>query len=118
MQASKLGAGKTNDRGRYRLRFHGKHPRGKIHSPRALSRLDFSVGPSCVTKIRFLSYCKRQNDRFQDYFHRDRQPLRIYESGATFEGSNLFEIYEAGANELCFQMLGLDSRSMRAFHRV
>jgi biopolymer transport protein ExbB/TolQ len=59
-----------------------------------------------VTKIRFLSFCKRQNDRFQNFFHQDRQPLRIYESGIAFEGSNIFEIYEAGANELCFQMLG------------
>ena len=59
-----------------------------------------------VTKIRFLSFCKRQNDRFQDLFHQDRQPLRIFEAGVAFEGSNIFEIYEAGANELCFQMLG------------
>jgi biopolymer transport protein ExbB/TolQ len=59
-----------------------------------------------VTKIRFLSFCKRQNDRFQELFHEDRQPLRIFESRVALHGSNIFEIYEAGADELCFQMLG------------
>lgn len=59
-----------------------------------------------VTKIRFLSFCKRQNARFLHFFHRDREPLRAYASGIAFEGSNLYEIYEAGASELCFQMLG------------
>lgn len=32
-----------------------------------------------VTKFRYLSFCKRQNERFYDIFHEDRQPLRIYE---------------------------------------
>jgi biopolymer transport protein ExbB/TolQ len=59
-----------------------------------------------VTKFRLLTYCKRQNERFQDIFRQDRLPLRIYEANATFEGSNIFEIYDAGATELCFQMLG------------
>ena len=59
-----------------------------------------------VTKIRFLSFCKRQNDRFQELFHEDRQPLRVFESRVALHGSNIFEIYEAGADELCFQMLG------------
>jgi biopolymer transport protein ExbB/TolQ len=59
-----------------------------------------------VTKIRFLSFCKRQNDRFQELFHEDRQPLRIFESRVALHGSNIFEISEAGADELCFQMLG------------
>ena len=59
-----------------------------------------------VTKIRFLSFCKRQNDRFQELFHEDRQPLRVFESRVALHGSNIFEIYEAGADELCFHMLG------------
>ena len=59
-----------------------------------------------VTKFRYLSFCKRQNERFQEIFHQDRQPLRIYEANVNFEGSNIFEIYDAGATELCFQMLG------------
>lgn len=59
-----------------------------------------------VTKIRFLNFAKRQSERFSALFHRDRTPLRIYEQGVRFEGSPLWEIYEAGCSELCFQMLG------------
>jgi biopolymer transport protein ExbB/TolQ len=59
-----------------------------------------------VTKFRYLSFCKRQNERFYDIFHEDRQPLRIYEKNIYFEGSNIYDIYEAGATELSFQMLG------------
>lgn len=59
-----------------------------------------------ITKFRYLKFCQRQNARFLDLFHQDRQPLRIYESGIAFDGSNICEIYEAGTDELCFQMLG------------
>ncbi len=59
-----------------------------------------------VTKIRYLSFCKRQNERFNAIFHQDRLPLRIHEKSIHFDGSNIYEIYEAGANELCFQMMG------------
>ncbi len=59
-----------------------------------------------VTKFRTLRFAGRQSERFSAHFHRDRQPLRIYESGARFDGSPLFHIYEAGCTELCFQMLG------------
>lgn len=59
-----------------------------------------------VTKIRFLNFAKRQSERFSALFHRDRTPLRIYEQGVRFEGSPLWEIYDAGCSELCFQMLG------------
>jgi len=59
-----------------------------------------------VTKIRFLGFCKRQNERFQELFHRDRQPLLLFSSGVRFEGSNMWEIYDAGSKELCIQMLG------------
>lgn len=59
-----------------------------------------------VTKFRMLSFARRQSARFSALFRRDRQPLRIYESGAAFDGSPLFEIYDAGCRELCFQMLG------------
>ena len=59
-----------------------------------------------VTKFRYLSFCKRQNERFYDIFHQDRLPLRIYEKNAHFDGSNIYDIYDAGASELCFQMLG------------
>lgn len=59
-----------------------------------------------VTKLRYLHFAKKQSARFSTLFHRDRAPLRIYEQGVRFDGSPLYAIYEAGAVELCFQMLG------------
>lgn len=59
-----------------------------------------------VTKIRVLNFAKRQSQRFSVLFHRDRAPLRIFEQGVRFDGSPLYEIYEAGCQELCFQLLG------------
>jgi len=59
-----------------------------------------------VSKMRFLSYCKKQSRRFLTIFHRDRAPLRIYESEVDFDGSPFYDIYMAGCRELCFQMLG------------
>ena len=59
-----------------------------------------------ITKFRYLNFCKRQNERFLSVYHQDRQPLRVYEEGVFWDGSNIFEIYEAGASELSFQMLG------------
>jgi len=61
-----------------------------------------------VTKFRMLRFARRQNERFTSVFHRDRDPLRLFETGVRFEGSPLFHIYEAGATELCFQLLGSD----------
>jgi biopolymer transport protein TolQ len=59
-----------------------------------------------VTKIRTMNFARRQTERFSAVFGRDRVPLRIYESGAHFEGSPHYNIYMAGCSELCFQMLG------------
>jgi biopolymer transport protein TolQ len=59
-----------------------------------------------VTKFRTLNFAKRQSARFSALFRRDRAPLRIFEQGVRFDGSPLYEIYEAGCQELCFQMLG------------
>jgi len=59
-----------------------------------------------VTKLLNLRFAGQQNDRFSALFRRDRQPLRVYEGELSFDGSPLFEIYRAGCDELCFQMLG------------
>jgi biopolymer transport protein TolQ len=59
-----------------------------------------------VTKFRLMKFARRQSERFLELFHRDRQPLRIYEKGVSFDGSPMFHIYDAGCTELCFQMLG------------
>lgn len=61
-----------------------------------------------ITKFRYLNFARRQTERFSALFRRDRTPLRIYETGVTFEGSPCYEIYLAGCRELCFQMLGSD----------
>ncbi|MCS7008817.1 MAG: MotA/TolQ/ExbB proton channel family protein [Chthoniobacterales bacterium] len=59
-----------------------------------------------VTKIRNLRFARVQSDRFSVLFRRSRDPIRIFEQGIVFEGSPLYEIYRAGCEELCFQMLG------------
>jgi biopolymer transport protein TolQ len=59
-----------------------------------------------VTKMRMVRFARQQSERFSALFHRDRQPLRLYEQEVHFEGSPLFAIYRAGCDELCFQMLG------------
>ncbi len=59
-----------------------------------------------VTKIRVLQFAKNQSERFMTLFRCDREPLNIFETGLEFEGSPLYEIYEAGCEELCFQVLG------------
>jgi biopolymer transport protein ExbB/TolQ len=59
-----------------------------------------------VTKVRYLNFARRQSGRFSALFHQDRTPLRIFEQGVHFDGSPLYEIYDAGCTELCFQLLG------------
>ena len=34
-----------------------------------------------ITKIRVLSFAKKQSERFMVLFHRDREPLNIFETG-------------------------------------
>ncbi|MCE9542522.1 MAG: MotA/TolQ/ExbB proton channel family protein [Verrucomicrobia bacterium] len=48
-----------------------------------------------ITKIRMLGFAKSQSERFMALFRRDREPL-----------NTLFDIYKAGCEELCFQVLG------------
>ena len=59
-----------------------------------------------ITKIRVLNFAKKQSDSFMELFRRDRLPLQIYEQELKFEGSPLYQIYKAGCDELCFQLLG------------
>ena len=58
------------------------------------------------TKMRQLSFAQKQSERFMEFFRRDRLPLHIFELEANFEGSPLYEIYQAGCREICFQLLG------------
>lgn len=57
-------------------------------------------------KLRQLQIAKRQNAYFFSLFRRERAPLRVYESEIDLSHSPLFEVYEAGCSELCFQLLG------------
>lgn len=59
-----------------------------------------------VTKLRYLRFARIQSERFSALFHRDREPLRLFENGVSYDGAPLYEIYRAGCEELCFQMLG------------
>lgn len=59
-----------------------------------------------VSKLRYTNFAEKQSRHFSALFHRDRQPLRIYEQAIEFEGSPMYEIYEAGCAELCFQLVG------------
>lgn len=59
-----------------------------------------------ITKFRMIRFARKQTERFFSVFRRDRQPLRLYETGITFEGSPAYEVYRAGCAELTLQMLG------------
>ncbi|MBV9657260.1 MAG: MotA/TolQ/ExbB proton channel family protein [Verrucomicrobia bacterium] len=59
-----------------------------------------------VTKLRVLTFARRQTERFLAQFRADRKPLRLYENGARFDGAPIFEIYEAGCLEMTFHLLG------------
>ena len=59
-----------------------------------------------VTKIRLIKYARLQTEAFLDQFRADRVPLRIYESGTTFDGAPVYEIYHAGCQEMLFHLLG------------
>ena len=59
-----------------------------------------------VTKIRLIKFARLQTERFLDQFRIDRVPLRIYESGDTYDGAPVFEIYHAGCQEMLFHLLG------------
>ena len=59
-----------------------------------------------ITKIRVLNFAKKQSEAFMELFRHDRQPLQIFEQELNFEGSPLYQIYKAGCDELCFQLLG------------
>src|SRR5207244_4816248 len=39
-------------------------------------------------------------------FHKDRQPLRLFEKNARFSGAPVFNVYRAGCREMTFHLLG------------
>jgi hypothetical protein len=59
-----------------------------------------------LSKLLTLMVAKKQRELFLDLFRQDRQPLRLYAEGLSFEGAPVFAIYEAGCVELSYQLLG------------
>jgi biopolymer transport protein TolQ len=59
-----------------------------------------------VTKLRIVQFAKKQARSFLEKFRTDRQPLRLYETKARFEGTPIFNVYKAGCRELTFHLLG------------
>lgn len=59
-----------------------------------------------ITKYRVVRHAQRKNAAFLAQFRADRQPLRLFEAGARYEGAPLYNVYRAGCNELAFHLLG------------
>ncbi len=59
-----------------------------------------------ITKLRVIRFARRQNARFLAAFHKDRQPLRLFEKNARFPGAPVFNVYRAGCEEMTFHLLG------------
>jgi biopolymer transport protein TolQ len=59
-----------------------------------------------ITKLRVVQFARKQTARFRGAFRKDRQPLRLFENHANFPGAPLFKVYQAGCEEMTFQLLG------------
>jgi biopolymer transport protein TolQ len=59
-----------------------------------------------ITKLRVVQFARKQTARFLSAFRVDRQPLRLFENHAKFPGAPLFDVYQAGCEEMTFQLLG------------
>ncbi len=59
-----------------------------------------------ITKLRVVRFAQKQRARFRAAFRKDRQPLRLFENRANFAGSPIFNVDQAGCQEMTFQLLG------------
>src|ERR1700720_3179430 len=59
-----------------------------------------------ITKMRVIQFARKQNARFLAALRQDRQPLRLFEKNARFNGSPNFNVYRAGCREVAFHLLG------------
>lgn len=66
-------------------------------------------------KLNSLQEARKKNIRFSALFHQEQSPLRIYEDKILFKGSPLFNVYEAGCEELRLQLLDA-TRVGKAYH--
>ena len=53
-----------------------------------------------ITKLRVIRFARKQNARFLAAFHKDRQPLRLFEKNARFPGAPVFNVYRAGCEDI------------------
>jgi biopolymer transport protein ExbB/TolQ len=59
-----------------------------------------------LSKILTLRIARRQREAFLELFRQDRLPLRLFGEGQRFDGAPVFSVYEAGCEELSYQLLG------------
>jgi biopolymer transport protein ExbB/TolQ len=59
-----------------------------------------------LSKLLMLRVAKKQRAIFLDLFRQDRQPMRVFSEGLSFEGTPTFTVYQAGCQELAYQLLG------------
>jgi len=59
-----------------------------------------------ITKFRIIRLAQRRRTQFLSLFRTNRQPLRIYADRLRFPSAPLFAVYQAGCQELTFQLLG------------
>ena len=71
-----------------------------------------------LSKLLTLRVAKKQRELFLELFRQDRQPLRLYAEGLSFEGAPVFAIYEAGCVELSYQLLGFQLAQRHLWMRL
>lgn len=59
-----------------------------------------------ATKLAYIQQAKASTDRFLKHFRASKRPLDVFERKREYGGSPLASIYQAGAKELCFRLLG------------
>ena len=59
-----------------------------------------------LSKILTLRKAQQQRESFLEQFRQDRLPLRLFSEGQRFDGAPVFTVYEAGCEELAYQLLG------------
>jgi biopolymer transport protein ExbB/TolQ len=59
-----------------------------------------------ITKLRVIQFAKKQARQFLELFRADRQPLRLFEGQARYDGTPIFSVYRAGCRELTLHLLG------------
>ena len=58
------------------------------------------------TKMGVVRRAGKQTQAFLARFRADRQPLRLYENKARFDGTPIFAVYLAGCHDLTFHLMG------------